>query len=125
MHRRRNGIRGPTVRDKTNDRAGNAAVRQRDREGSGTDQPGRQSGYLMLAPALSVGGAGGFVKAGGRSAARILADERARSRRFMRPMRIIFAHAYPDQTGMAGKHAGLAWRSIAIPRGESGTTGNE
>ena len=54
----RNGIRGPTGPDsiKANDRAGNAAVCEIDRGGSGTNQPSRVSRYLRLAPAVSVGG---------------------------------------------------------------------
>jgi hypothetical protein len=66
MHRYRNGIRGPTWPDKANDRAGNAAVRETDRDGSGTNQPSRVSRYLRLAPAASVGGGGEDVKVGAR-----------------------------------------------------------
>src|SRR5438045_3506148 len=58
MHRQRHriGIRGPTGRQKANDRAGNAAVRETDRDGSGTNHPSRVSRYILLAPAPSVGG---------------------------------------------------------------------
>src|SRR4051794_22953600 len=64
MHRqrRRHGIRGPTWPHKANDRAGNAAVRETDWSGSGTNQPSRVSRYMLLAPALSVGGDGSVVK---------------------------------------------------------------
>jgi hypothetical protein len=66
----RNGIRGPTRPDKANDRAGNAAVREIDRGGSGTNQPSRVSRYVLLAPAASVGGRGKDVKVGVRFGAR-------------------------------------------------------
>jgi hypothetical protein len=66
MYHHRNGIRGPTGPDKANDRAGNAAVRQVDRGGSGTNQPGRVSRNVCLAPAASVGGRGADVKVGAR-----------------------------------------------------------
>lgn len=67
MRQDRNGIRGPTGPHKANDRAGNAAVRETDRGGSGTNQPSRVSRYLRLAPAASVGGKGEDVKAGMRA----------------------------------------------------------
>ncbi len=71
MQRRRNEIRGPTVPDKVNDRAGNAAVHETDRDGSGTNQPSRVSRFQILAPAASVGGRREDVKVSAHAGARI------------------------------------------------------
>ncbi len=120
MYRRGNAIRGPTGERKTNDRAGNAAVRPNDRGGSGTDQPGRLSRYRVLAPVLSVGGAVAFVKFGGGVAhadACWRVPEAARAAREQWNERT-------EQTGAAGKRAGRRLSRSGL-RGESGTAPHE
>ncbi len=108
MHRCRSGIRGPTRPDKANDRAGNAAVRETDRGGSGTNQPSRVSRYVRLAPATSVGGRAADVKVGARH------DDRV-------------DQSSGQETGVAGNRAGLSVRSIAVSTryAESGTDSDE
>lgn len=103
----RNAIRGPTVPDKANDRAGNAAVRETDRGGSGIDQPSRASREVLLAPAASVGGGDACVK-------------------FGTPQRA-FERTDSEEIGVAGKRADFplfGW--TCAPRyEESGTPSDE
>lgn len=92
MHQQRhqNGIRGPTGPDKANDRAGNAAVRETNWSGSGTNQPSRVPRYILLAPAPSVGGE--------RSNVKVSACPRVR----------VVVHGHPLRRSVTARHAGHA-----------------
>ena len=107
-----NGIRGPTRPDKANDRAGNAAVRETDRSGSGTNQPSRVSRYLRLAPAASVDGRRSDVKVGGGDSARIIMHgyslRRSMVARAGRPV----DRSNGQRSGVAGNRAAVCVRPI-------------
>ena len=127
MQRRLNEIRGPTRPDKANDRAGNAAVHETDRDGSGTNQPSRVSRYECLAPAASVGGKRGDVKVNVRSGVRIALSGHPRPRSLTTRQRGCIDQSDGQGTGVAGNRAGLPARSFAAssPYTESGTTLDE
>ncbi len=93
-------IRGPTPQKDATDRAGNAVGGERDRGGSGINQPGRVT--RILAPGLSVGRKGASVKVARRVGARGVARVQV--------------------AGAAGKRIGVAARAAirTIPVSESG-----
>ncbi|MCA1670316.1 MAG: hypothetical protein LC793_23630 [Thermomicrobia bacterium] len=128
MHRRRigNGIRGPTRPNKANDRAGNAAVRETDRGGSGTDQPSRVSRYVCLAPAASVDGRGANVKVGGIGA-RITIHYRPMRREMMARAGRTVDRSGGRGIGVAGNRADVFAGPIPTfpPYTESGTASDE
>ena len=114
MHRDRNGIRGPTGPDsiKANDRAGNAAVCEIDREGSGTNQPSRVSRYVCLAPAASVGGKREDVKISVGDHARITMYGGPLRRGIPATRRDGVDQSEGHETGVAGNHAGQCARPL-------------
>jgi hypothetical protein len=119
MHWYRNGIRGPTGPDsiKANDRAGNAAVCEIDRGGSGTNQPSRVSRYLCLAPAASVGGKREDVKfsVGDNACVTMYGEPLRRGRAATR--RDDTTPSDRRETGMADNPAGARARPLAaFPR---------
>jgi len=107
MRRHRNEIRGPTVPDKANDRAGNAAVHETDRDGSGTNQPSRVSRYKILAPAASVGGRREDVKVSAHSGARIVLSRRSCPQSVAACQHDRVDQSDEQGTGVAGKRAGF------------------
>ncbi len=127
MQRHRHEIRGPTRPDKANDRAGNAAVHETDRGGSGTNLPSRVSRYESLAPAASVGGRRDDVKVGARSGARIALSGRSCLRSMTARQHGCVDQSDEQGTGVAGKRAGHSARSIAASARytESGTALDE
>ena len=64
-------IRGPTAQNDATNHAGNAVGGERHRGGSGINQPGRVTSFLV--PAFSVGRRGVPVKVARRVGARVLA----------------------------------------------------
>jgi hypothetical protein len=64
-------IRGPTAQNDATDHAGNAVGGEKHRGGSGINQPGRVTSFLV--PGLSVGRQGASVKAAWRVGACALA----------------------------------------------------
>jgi len=125
-HRIGNGIRGPTRPDKANDRAGNAAVRETDRGGSGTNQPSRVSRYVCLAPAASVDGRGANVKIGAIGA-RIIIHHRPLQREMMARAGRTIDRSGGRGIGVAGNRADVFARPIPtfLPYTESGTASDE
>ena len=123
----RNGIRGPTRPDKANDRAGNAAVRETDRGGSGTNQPSRVPRYVLLAPATSVGGKGRDVKVGARFGARIAMHGYLLRRSMATCHRGSVDQSNGRWAGVAGNRAGdfRCSRTASTQYAESGIASNE
>lgn len=127
MHWYRNGIRGPTRPNKANDRAGNAAVREVDRGGSGINQPSRVSRYVLLAPALSVGGRGDNVKVGVCFSVRIAMHRHSLRRGMITRHRGIVDQLNGRNAGVTGNRVGpfRCSSTVSTQYAESGIASDE